>query len=350
MPPKKSPFNYRHVWLSLVVSVLLLTIGWLGAESISGRMLSRQLLWPLVRLMAVIACGLAVGELIEASGWSRRLGLLARPAFRFANLGDRCGAAFSAAFFSGTAANTMLAEFHRDGKITTRQLFLANLLNHFPAYFLHLPTTFFIVLPLTGKAGALYFLLTFSALLLRCAGFLLYGHCFAAENTTAGIDPVTEPTKERKFSLTPFISAMADKLPYRLAAIAVYVIPVYILVFILNALGLFSLLQEKMAHLVSNSFIPLESLSLVILGFTAEFTSGFAAAGALLDAGAITLKQTVLALLIGNIIAFPLRAIRHQLPRYVGIFSPRRGLELLLLGQGLRVLSLMAVGTLYYLL
>jgi len=93
-----------------------------------------------------------------------------------------------------------------------------------------------------------------------------------------------------------------------------------------------------------------ESLSVVILSFVAEFTSGFAAAGALLDSGVITIKQTVIALLTGNIVAFPIRAIRHQLPRYIGIFSPKMGTGMLLMGQFFRVTSIIFVGVCYYLL
>ena len=66
------------------------------------------------------------------------------------------------------------------------------------------------------------------------------------------------------------------------------------------------------------------------------------------EAGVLTVKQTVLALLAGNIVAFPIRALRHQLPRYMGIFSPKMGLQLLLLGQSLRVVSLMVVAMIYY--
>jgi hypothetical protein len=92
----------------------------------------------------------------------------------------------------------------------------------------------------------------------------------------------------------------------------------------------------------------MEAVSVVIISLAAEFTSGFAAAGALLQAGALTVKETVLALLIGNIIAFPARALRHQLPRYVGIFSPKLGTQMLLLGQSFRVLSVFLVALLYF--
>ena len=88
---------------------------------------------------------------------------------------------------------------------------------------------------------------------------------------------------------------------------------------------------------------------MVVLSFVAEFTSGFAAAGALMDAGVLTVKQTVLALLLGNILAFPIRALRHQLPHYMGIFQPKMGTQLLIMGQALRLGSLVLIAIFYFL-
>jgi hypothetical protein len=70
----------------------------------------------------------------------------------------------------------------------------------------------------------------------------------------------------------------------------------------------------------------------------------------MLQEGVITSKQAVMALLVGNVVAFPIRALRHQLPRLMGIFAPGLGLRILLLGQGFRIVSLILVGTAYYLL
>ena len=69
---------------------------------------------------------------------------------------------------------------------------------------------------------------------------------------------------------------------------------------------------------------------------------------ALLQAGVLSVKQTVMALLIGNILAFPMRTLRHQLPRYIGIFSPKMGTQMLFMGQGFRIVSLIFVGVIYY--
>lgn len=344
--------KYASLVVSLALAAIVLTLGILLIDDLGWQKVLKRLLWPLARLMLFIGVGLIAGQVIEALGWTRFLALLAGPLFRFGNLGQQCSAAFTTAFVSGVAANAMLIDFYKDGKITRRQLFLTNFVNQFPAFFLHLPTTFFIVIPLTGRAGALYFLLTFFATVLRTILFLVYGHLKPAFNpgpdtgeTPDAAKRVSSPSSGRQKGLWQGIK---QKLPGRITNIAVYVVPIYILVFVINAMGLFDLVRQWLAEYVVTTLIPVEAYSLVILGFAAEFTSGFAAAGALLEAGVLTTPHTVLALLIGNVVAFPIRALRHQLPRYMGIFSPKMGLQLLLMGQGFRVLSLVLVGTAYY--
>ena len=346
--PKNDNVPTTSLFVSLGISLIIILGALTLIKELDADQLISRLLWPLSRLMMFIAIGLLVGQIIEVSGWVKHMAVLARPLFRFGHLGDHCSAAFTTAFFSGVSANAMLLDFFEEDQITRRQLFLSNFINQLPAFFLHLPTTFFIVIPLTGWAGGLYFLITFLAVVLRTVLFLLFGRLMlpspviddsgAAENT---------PTHKKK-TFSDIWHRVKSRLPRRIARITVYVVPIYTLVFVLNAMGLFLKLRETLAGYVVTSFMPMESLSVIILSFAAEFTSGFAAAGALLEAGVLTIKQTVVALLIGNILAFPVRALRHQLPRYVGIFSPKMGTQILLMGQGFRVTSIILVGIVYY--
>jgi len=348
MAHQQNKDNHRILMLSLLVSVVVLIVGVYQIDDLNVQNVFWRLLLPLLRLMIFIAIGLLIGQVIEATGWTKTLAVIARPLFRFGNLGNHCSAAFTTAFFSGVAANAMLLDFYKEARITRGQLFLSNFLNQLPAFFLHLPTTFFIVIPLTGLAGALYFLITFSAAVFRTTLFLIFGRFWLPApigDTGAKLRP--EPTKA---VLKPkqIWDRIVSRLPGRISRIAGYVVPIYTLVFVLNGLGLFVWLREGLADYVVSTFMPMESLSVVILSFAAEFTSGFAAAGALLDAGVLTLKQTVMALLIGNILAFPVRALRHQLPRYIGIFSPKMGTQILLMGQAFRVASIIFAGVVYY--
>jgi hypothetical protein len=81
-----------------------------------------------------------------------------------------------------------------------------------------------------------------------------------------------------------------------------------------------------------------------------EFTAGLAAAGALIHDGGLTAHQIVLALLAGNVLSSPMRAMRHQFPYYAGIFPAGMALRLIVFNQSLRVVSVILVATAYALL
>ncbi len=347
---KKKKNQKKQLVVSLAITLMLVGGGLSTGHPVDTATLVNRLFFPLFRLMVFITLGLAAGQIIEATGWTRQLSVVARPFFKFSNLGNRCSAAFTAAFVSGVAANAMLLEFFKQKKITRAQLFLTNYVNQLPAFFLHLPTTFFIVVPLTGRAGILYFLLTFGATMLRTLCFLVFGHWYKPLASRSDTRPEQPPGQESgtRAAKKKILRQIRSKLPGRVMGIAVYVLPIYTLVFVLNINGFFEFLNQTVSQSLTLAFMPVESLSVVVLSFAAEFTSGFAAAGALMNAGVLTTKQTVIALLMGNVIAFPLRALRHQIPRYMGIFSPKMGLSLLVSGQFFRIISIIIVGLIYY--
>lgn len=349
MPKNKS--KYKGLALSLLLSAAMAGCGMLWIEGMDGAMVLEKLVVPLARVCVFIGIGLFVAQVIEAKGWTKRLGAVARPLFAYANLGQRCSAAFSAAFFSGVSANAMLVDFHQEEKITKQQMFLTNFINQLPAYFLHLPTTFFVVVSITKTAGLLYFAVTFTAVVLRTIIFVVYGRFFvrpAEPINHPGDGDARKQSHDSPQKTTDVWQAVKTRLPARYAGILYYLAPIYVAIGLLTAMGAFDALRDVMADRLTVEFVPVEALSVVILSFVAEFTSGFAAAGALLDQGVITVKETVLALIAGNILAFPVRALRHQIPRYMGIFSPKTGLQLLLMGQFFRILSLIAVAVVYY--
>ena len=150
---------------------------------------------------------------------------------------------------------------------------------------------------MTGTAGVLYFGLTFAAAVLRTTLLLVYGR-LRLPPEPAGEQPSAEqhaaPAAAR---LKGAWNSVRERLPGRLLRIGIYVVPIYTAVFVLNHLGLFRLTQDWLADVVVDAFIPMEALSVVVLSFVAEFTSGFAAAGAFMTAGILNVKQTVLALL-----------------------------------------------------
>jgi len=138
-------------------------------------MLWQGLGWPLLRLVFFISLGLMIGNLIESLNWTHGVARLAAPLVRIAHLSDITGASFTMAFFSAVTSNTMLSEAYEQKKITKQELIFANLFNSLPTYFLHLPTLFFLAVPLIKSVAFVYVGLTLFAAFLRTVCILVVG-------------------------------------------------------------------------------------------------------------------------------------------------------------------------------
>ncbi|MFP4071089.1 MAG: hypothetical protein ACLFTB_03480 [Desulfovibrionales bacterium] len=307
------------------------------------------LFWPLIRLCFFISIGLLVGNLIESLNWTRAMARLASPLVRLGNLHDISGASFSMAFFSGVTANTMLAEAFDQGKLSKRELILSNLFNSLPTYVLHLPTMFFIMVPLIKEAAFVYLGLTLASTFLRLGFVLALSHMILPARREVCV--VCELPDREKIHFRDVLRRTWKRFLERIPRIILFTVPIYAAVFFMNRAGWFQALETWMADYVSIiSWLAPEALSIVVLQLAAEFSAGLAAAGAMLEQGVLDVKEIVLALLLGNVLSSPMRAFRHQFPYYAGIFKPAMGLNLIIYNQSLRAGSIVVVMLAYALI
>jgi hypothetical protein len=258
------------------------------------------------------------------------------------------GASFSVAFFSGVSANAMLAENYDTGRIDKKELVLANLFNSLPRFFLHLPTVFFLTAPLIKGAAVIYVGLTFTAAILQTLFVILLGRCTLPART-AGPRASLSPEKPEKTDWKGALQKSIKRLKKRLVKLLKFMVPVYIIFFLLNRYGVFAGLEDFITtHAWFLSWLNPKSIGIVVLHVTAEFSAGLAAASVMIADNSLTYREVVLALLAGNILAAPIRAIRHQFPYYTGIYSPGLALQLVTISQVTRALSVITVALCYY--
>jgi hypothetical protein len=308
-----------------------------------------HLLWPLAKILFWMSVGLIVANFIEALNWTHRLASLTRPLVRLGRLSPTSGASFSMAFFSGVTANTMLAEAFDKGQLSKRELVLANLFNGLPRFFLHLPTVFFLTAPLIKMAALVYLALTFAAAMLQTALVVIGGRILLPplQGELGEIPPLAREKTDWHQALEKSVRRFRK----RIKGLLYFTVPVYILFYFLGKHGVFVWLERFFATQAwFLAWLKPQSLGIVMAHVTVEFSAGLAAAGALLADNSLSYKEVVLALLVGNILSTPIRAVRHQFPYYVGIFSPKLALELVGVSQLLRLASVIAVGLGYYFL
>ncbi len=306
--------------------------------------------WPLLRLLIYLAIGLLVALFIESLNWTRKIAVVAKPLTRFGHMSPITGAAFSLCFFSGMAANTMLAEGYEKKQLSRKELIFSNLFNSLPSNFLHLPTTFFIAAPIIKSAAFVYIGLTISAAIFRTLFIAVLSRLlFPASNTE-----LAEPERPQRDQGSPFRVALHNtmkRFKRRIRKIISYTVPIYIFFYYLSEAGFFDAAELFISqHLSWLSWLSPQAISILTFQMAAEFTAGLAAAGALLASGSMSSQEIVLVLLIGNILSSPIRAIRHQYPYYAGIFKPLLAAELIFFSQTFRAISIVLVAALYYII
>lgn len=305
-----------------------------------------QIILPIFRITFFIVLGLLIANLIESLHWTHRLAALARPLIRAGNLSEITGASFSVAFFSGVSANTMLAEAFDKGSMSKKELILANLFNSLPRFFLHLPTVFFLTAPLIKLGAFIYVGLTFCTALLQTLLVVMAGKFLLPASQPPSIPP---PRQREKTGFKDALNKSIRRLRKRLVKILMFMVPVYILFFLFNWYGLFAAVEEFLVNKgLFLSWLNPKALGIVILHVTTEFSAGLAAASVLLTENSLTYKEVVIALLVGNILSTPIRALRHQLPYYTGIYTPRLALQLVGISQLTRAACVILVAVLYY--
>ncbi|MEG6501455.1 hypothetical protein V6C07_00140, partial [Desulfovibrio sp. 1214_IL3152] len=135
----------------------------------------------------------------------------------------------------------------------------------------------------------------------------------------------------------------------RLPKLVYFTAPVYVLMYLLQQFGYFALIEQWLSqHMAWLSFLKPQAMGIIVLHLAAELGAALGAAGSVLQTGGLSGRDVVLALMVGNILSTPMRAIRHQLPSYSGFFRPALALRLILANQGLRAASMTVVTALYY--
>ena len=135
----------------------------------------------------------------------------------------------------------------------------------------------------------------------------------------------------------------------RLPKLVYFTVPIYVLMFYLQRYGYFALAEVWLAdHMGWLSFLKPQAMGIIVLHLAAELGAALGAAGSVLQTGGLSPRDVVLALMVGNILSTPMRAIRHQFPSYSGFFRPALALRLIFANQGLRAASMTVVTIAYY--
>ncbi len=300
----------------------------------------------MLRLLLGLSIGLLIANIIDGLRWTRHLARVAAPLSKAAHLRHVAGAAFSTAFFSPSAANGLLAESYEKGEISKKELILSNLFNSLPSYLTHTPSIFFLTWPVLGFPAVIYVGLTLLAAAARTIFTIFIARILLKAPPEGCVECLLddEPT-----TWSETLAKALKRFRRRVPRLLFFTVPIYILMYFLQLYGFFAAAELWLSeHVGWLSFLKPQAMGIIVLHLAAELGAALSAAGSVFNSGGLTAKEIVLALLVGNILSTPMRAIRHQFPSYAGFFKPRVAMVLIVSNQGLRAISMVCVTIVYY--
>lgn len=250
-------------------------------------------------------------------GLMQKIATKIQPMLKRLNLSSITIASIATCFVSPTAAYSMLSQALKENEIDEREVIAASFLNSFPSMFSHL-YAFFIpfVIPVLGFAGIVYSVTRFAVAIVKS----VIGYLIALKWKK---NDVVEEIKIEKREVNP-LRATADNLK----RIVPLMFITFFLVDLLSRYGVFNKFESLL------SFITFFDPNVITLA-TIEFFNVRAAvvfAAGLLETGRINVKWAVVGLLLGNVISFSTRSIKHSLPMHLSLFG-KLGVKIVVLNS-----------------
>jgi hypothetical protein len=278
----------------------------------------------LLSVIPATVAGIILMELLIEMGWIQKLGFLTAPFMRFGHLREEVGVSFLVSFGSPTAGNSMVAELNKKGLIDNKETLISSLVTSFPATFIFVRDLTPVLVVLLGTTGIIYLGIIVGVGLLRTAISLAFGHFLLPLKKIAVKE---QSIKKKKFSAA-IRSAISSSWAPLLSIIPTMIIAA-IIVFQLIDIGFFDRFSAYMKDLPVLKSLPSPALPVIAAWFASNI-GAYTIASKLLTDGIMTSKEIVITLLVGRVLSSIVR-LRFTIPYYTGIFSPKLGIQIMLL-------------------
>ncbi|MFQ6072070.1 MAG: nucleoside recognition domain-containing protein, partial [Methanosarcinales archaeon] len=306
-----------------------------------------------IKIVPIVTIGIFVANFLINTGIMKKLDKLIKPIASRANLSAISTLAVATCTFSSTAGFSMLSQGLNEKKVSEKEVIATTLISSFPSILSHL-FTFFIpfVIPILGViTGTIYiFLRVVIALLKSIIGIILAKIWLKTKvmdaqdnankrlaNPNHYIVPTTPTytqisTRLRLANLASLRFAKKSlKSTYKvLKRIVIVMVIALFVISILDKLGAFENFKNIFEP-ISNTFGFKSEIVIVSATEILDTRAGFIVAGDFLNKNILNTTDVLIALLLGNIISFSTRFVKHSLPLHVSLFGYKLGTKIVMI-------------------
>ncbi|ENN96215.1 hypothetical protein J422_03693 [Methanocaldococcus villosus KIN24-T80] len=257
------------------------------------------------------------------AGMLDKLSKILHPILRYLNVNPISISSILSCFFSPTVGYSILAEAYRERKIDENVIIATSLANSFPSILSHTLTFFIpIVIPILGFTGLIFILIRiFVSLVKSIIGFIYL--------TKVKID-FNENVEYKKLNRGEcFNLAINRTLKFTKRFVPIMFITLTIVLY-LNEIKFFDIIKNLLYPITK--FLNLNP-NVIVLALS-EFINAQSAiilAGEFLKNNILTQKEILIGLIIGNVVTFSTRYVKHSLPLHISLFGVKLGSKIVLI-------------------
>jgi hypothetical protein len=284
-----------------------------------------------IKISIIVLTTIFIVNYIMNTGVMRKLSNLLSPILRKLRINPLSISSTLACFFSPTVGYSILAEGLKENKINEKEIIGTSLANSFPSVLSHTFTFFIpVVVPILGWTGVLYVLIRLGVALTKTIiGFSYLS--IISKNYSFELPDIDKLNKKENAKKS-FKSTL--RFAKRLIPIMFFMM---MLVIYLSKVGFFDYV-ERFVKPITNLLNLNPNVGILALTEIMNVQAAIVMAGGFLNEGVLSSKEVLIGLIIGNVLTFSSRYVKHSLPLHVSLFGAKLGTKIVMINATITLL------------
>ena len=234
-------------------------------------------------------------------------------------------------FFSPTVGYSILAEGLKENKINEKEIIGTSLANSFPSVLSHTFTFFIpVVIPILGWTGVLYVLIRLGVALVKTIMGFIYLSIVSKDYTFE--HPKIDKLSRRDNIKKSFKNTL--RFAKRLIPTMFFMMT---LIIYLSKVGFFDYV-EAVVEPITKVLNLNPNVGILALTEVMNVQAAIVMAGGFLNENILTSKEVLIGLIIGNVLTFSTRYVKHSLPLQVSLFGAKLGTKIVMINAAITLL------------
>lgn len=285
-----------------------------------------------IKISVVVLISMFIMNYLINAGIMRKFSEVMEPFTRHLNINPFSISSILVCFFSPTVGYSILAEGLKDKKVNEKELIGTSLANSFPSVLSHILTFFIpVVIPILGLSGILYVLIRLGVAFVKSVIGLIYLTMVSQKYTFEVPEKINKINKMENLE-----KSLKSTLRFSKRLIPVMFITMFLVIY-LSKIGVFDYLNNLVKP-ITNILGLNPNIGILTLTEIMNVQASIVMAGGFLNEGILNPKEILIGLIIGNVLTFSTRYMKHSLPLHISLFGAKLGTKIVMINAAITLL------------